>query len=113
MIVLIDTDVLIDVALDRRPFAGPAGQLLDALQERRTDAYVAWHSLSNFYYMVAPKKGPPGGKTSTNHNRSPIKSLATIIYRGVDQHCKTSPHCSPRALTHWNYLRRAITTAGA
>jgi hypothetical protein len=33
MIVLIDTDVLIDVALDRRPFSDPAGRLLDALQE--------------------------------------------------------------------------------
>ena len=62
MIVLIDTDVLIDVALDRRPFAGSAGQLLDTLQERRAEAYVAWHSLSNFYYMVAPKKGSPGAK---------------------------------------------------
>ena len=49
MIVLIDADVLIDVALDRRPFAGPAGQLLDALQERRADTYVAWrpHALEH------------------------------------------------------------------
>lgn len=62
MIVLIDTDVLIDVALDRRPFSDPAGRLLDALQERRGEAYVAWHSISNFYYMVAPKKGSPGAK---------------------------------------------------
>jgi predicted nucleic acid-binding protein len=62
MIVLIDTDVLIDVALDRRPFSDPAGRLLDALQERRGEGYVAWHSISNFYYMVAPKKGSPGAK---------------------------------------------------
>lgn len=48
MIVLIDTDVLIDVALDRRPFSDPAGRLLDALQERRGEGYVAWHSISNF-----------------------------------------------------------------
>lgn len=62
MIVLIDTDVLIDVALDRRPFSVPAGSLLDALQKRRGEAYVAWHSISNFYYMVAPRKGAPGAK---------------------------------------------------
>ena len=62
MIVLVDTDVLIDVALDRRPFSDPAGRLLDALQERRGEGYVAWHSISNFYYMVAPKKGSPGAK---------------------------------------------------
>jgi len=62
MIVLIDTDILIDVALDRRPFSDPAGRLLDALQGRHREAYVAWHSISNFYYMVAPKKGAPGTK---------------------------------------------------
>jgi predicted nucleic acid-binding protein len=62
MIVLIDTDVLIDVALDRRPFSDSAGRLLDAVQERHADGYVAWHSISNFYYMVAPRKGSPRAK---------------------------------------------------
>lgn len=62
MIVLVDTDVLIDVGLDRRPFSDSAGRLLDALQKRRGEGYVAWHSISNFYYMVAPKKGTPGAK---------------------------------------------------
>lgn len=62
MIVLIDTDVLIDVALDRRPFSDAAASLLDTLQKRRGEAYVAWHSISNFYYMVAPRKGAPGAK---------------------------------------------------
>ncbi|HEV8721367.1 MAG TPA: hypothetical protein VGW77_12100 [Candidatus Binatia bacterium] len=32
MIVLIETDVLIDVALDRRHFSDPAGRLLDVVQ---------------------------------------------------------------------------------
>jgi hypothetical protein len=32
VIVLIDTDVLIDVALDRRHFSDPAGRLLDVVQ---------------------------------------------------------------------------------
>ena len=62
MIVLIDTDVLIDVALDRQPFSNPAASLLDALQKGPSEAYVAWHSISNFYYMVAPKKGSPESK---------------------------------------------------
>jgi predicted nucleic acid-binding protein len=62
MIVLVDTDVLIDVALDRRPFSRPAGHLLDALERRQGEGYVAWHSISNFCYMVAPKKGTPGAK---------------------------------------------------
>ena len=35
---------------------------LDALEERRADAYVAWHSLFNFYYMGAQKRVSPGAK---------------------------------------------------
>ena len=55
--ILIDTDVLIDLALDRDPHAGPASELFDYLEIRRRRAFVAWHSLSNFYYLVAPIRG--------------------------------------------------------
>ncbi|MFY9821349.1 MAG: PIN domain-containing protein [Thermoanaerobaculia bacterium] len=57
MIVLVDTDVLIDVALDRTPHAEAASLLLDELEKRPGAAFVAWHSLSNFYYMVSPTQG--------------------------------------------------------
>ncbi len=57
MIILLDTDILIDLALDRKPFAEPAAGLLDTLEKRPGRAFVAWHSLSNFYYMVAPTRG--------------------------------------------------------
>lgn len=54
---LLDTDVLIDVALDRHPFSDPAAALLDRIEQSRTKAFVAWHSLSNLYYIVAPARG--------------------------------------------------------
>ncbi len=57
MIVLLDTDVLIDVALDRTPHAEPAAQLLDALQRGLGAGFVAWHTASNFYYLVAASRG--------------------------------------------------------
>ena len=57
MTVLLDTDILVDVATDRAPFATPAANLLDALEQRPGSAFVAWHSLSNFYYLVAPASG--------------------------------------------------------
>lgn len=62
MIVLIDTDILIDLALDRRPFSSAAGALLDALEGQPGAGFVAWHSLSNFYYMVAPARGKGSAK---------------------------------------------------
>lgn len=63
MTLLIDTDILIDVALARAPHAAEAGALLDALERRQADGFVAWHSVSNFHYLVAPKRGRSATKT--------------------------------------------------
>ncbi len=49
---LLDTDVLIDVALDRAPHVRHSAALLSELERRPPSAFVAWHSLSNFYYLV-------------------------------------------------------------
>ena len=55
--ILLDTDVLIDIALDRRPHSGPATDLLDRIEHGAESAYIAWHSVSNLYYVVAPARG--------------------------------------------------------
>lgn len=57
MIFLLDTDILIDVALRRMPYATAAGDLLDLLERRPGTAWIAWHTLSNFYYLVSPTRG--------------------------------------------------------
>lgn len=57
MIVLLDTDVLLDVALDRSPFAEAAAALVDVLEQRRATGFVAWHGAANFYYLVASERG--------------------------------------------------------
>ena len=54
---LLDTDVLVDIAFDRRPHSGPASELLDRIEYGAEAAYVAWHSISNLYYMVTPTRG--------------------------------------------------------
>ncbi len=55
--ILLDTDVLIDVALDRRPYSDQAAELLDRIEHGAEVAYIAWHSVSNLYYLVAPVLG--------------------------------------------------------
>lgn len=57
MIVLVDADVLIDVALDRAPFADDAAALLERLERGPSRGAVAWHTLANFYYLVSPQRG--------------------------------------------------------
>jgi predicted nucleic acid-binding protein len=56
-LILLDTDVLVDVALDRPPHADAAGELLTLLETRPRMAFVAWHTLSNFHYLVSPTRG--------------------------------------------------------
>ena len=50
---LIDTDVLIDVALDRTPHSGPSTEFLGLIEQSRRRSFVAWHTISNFHYIVA------------------------------------------------------------
>lgn len=55
--ILLDTDVLIDLALDRQPHASAAARLLDSIEQGAEGACIAWHTVSNFYYLVAPTRG--------------------------------------------------------
>lgn len=72
MRVLLDTDVLIDLALDRRPHSESAAKLLDLLERRVAEGYMAWHSASNFYYLVSPTRG-------TGNARGFLADLASFI----------------------------------
>ena len=55
--ILLDTDVLLDVALDRQPHVEASAALLSLLERRPRMVFVAWHTLSNFYYLVSPTRG--------------------------------------------------------
>ncbi|MDT8369534.1 MAG: PIN domain-containing protein [Longimicrobiales bacterium] len=54
---LIDTDVLLDVALDRTPHATDSIALLRALEGRPKQAFVAWHTLANLSYLLRGIEG--------------------------------------------------------
>ncbi len=49
---LVDNNVLIDVALRRQPFFGPAVELLERLAQDPGRGFMAWHTISTFYYIV-------------------------------------------------------------
>ena len=59
---LLDTDVLIDVALDRRPHSEAASEIMDRLESGGHAAFIAWHSVSNFFYLVRPQLGPSSAR---------------------------------------------------
>lgn len=51
MKILIDTDVLLDVALERAPHVEECAQVLQWV-EAGNDAAIAWHSISNCAYLL-------------------------------------------------------------
>ncbi|MGA7613856.1 MAG: PIN domain-containing protein [Thermoanaerobaculia bacterium] len=53
MRILIDTDVLLDLALDRAPHAEAASRVLERVENGAVSAVVAWHTISNLYYLLA------------------------------------------------------------
>lgn len=55
---LLDTDVLIDVALKREPFSAPAARVIQWAEDAPGQAAVAWHSLANIAYLVRPDVRP-------------------------------------------------------
>lgn len=55
--ILLDTDVLIDIVLDRAPHASAAVELMERIEVGVERAAVAWHSISNLYYLVSPVQG--------------------------------------------------------
>ena len=54
---MLDTDVLIDLALDRQPYSETAVALLDRIEATGHTAFIAWHSVANFHYLVSPSRG--------------------------------------------------------
>ena len=53
---LLDSDILIDSALVREPYATSANALLAQLRQGRERACMAWHTVSNVHYIVARER---------------------------------------------------------
>jgi predicted nucleic acid-binding protein len=52
--ILIDTDILLDVALRRSEFYAHSAAVLSWAEANPGQAAMAWHSLSNLAYMIKP-----------------------------------------------------------
>ena len=49
--ILVDTDVLIDDALDRYPHSIDSKEFLRRLEQGSLDVFIAWHTVSNAHYI--------------------------------------------------------------
>ena len=55
--ILLDTNILLDVILDRAPRADDATALLDKIARHEASGCVAAHAVTTVYYIVEPAKG--------------------------------------------------------
>ena len=51
MRLFIDTDILLDVLLNRRPHLEASGRVVDWAEENPGMAAVSWHGLANLHYL--------------------------------------------------------------
>jgi predicted nucleic acid-binding protein len=66
--ILVDTDILMDVALGRGDFGPDSRAMVDWCEQTPQTAVVAWHTVSNLFYLIRAAR-------SDSFARSFIKEL--------------------------------------
>lgn len=79
--IFIDTDIILDVVLDRKDFYKYSSVILDNIQNKKFMGFVAWHSISNLYYLLRPKVG----KISTMNFIDDLTNILQIAPTSNDQ----------------------------
>lgn len=63
---LIDTNVVLDVVLDREPWVEDATALLDAIAGGRAEGHIAGHTVTTVYYIVERARSRSVAATAVN-----------------------------------------------
>lgn len=72
MIILVDTNILIDVLANREPYADYAKSILEKCAAREITGIIAAHSIPNLFYILRKKFSQP-------ERRSLLKYLCAIF----------------------------------
>jgi predicted nucleic acid-binding protein len=57
MKILLDTNIIVDVALERRPFYSESLQLISLVYQRQVEGYISASTFSDIYYIIRKAKG--------------------------------------------------------
>jgi predicted nucleic acid-binding protein len=60
--ILVDTDVLLDVALNRETFVDESSAVLEWCQQTPGGGLIAWHTISNIYYILRVARSDAKGR---------------------------------------------------
>lgn len=64
MIVLVDTNVLLDVIMKREPFDAAAARVWKVVEEKRISGFASVISYSNIFYLARKELGAAGARDS-------------------------------------------------
>ena len=57
MKILLDTNIIVDVALERQPFYSQSIQVLSFVYQRQVEGYISASTCSDLYYIIRKIKG--------------------------------------------------------
>jgi predicted nucleic acid-binding protein len=73
--VLIDINVMLDLLLEREPFAKQAGALLTQVEEGRAEGFIAGHTITTIFFLVKRERG----RRATEQAVSDVLRIATVV----------------------------------
>jgi predicted nucleic acid-binding protein len=79
-VLLIDTNVVLDVVLERRPWVEDASTLLDAIAGRRAVGHIASHAVTTVHYIVERERSRAVAGTAV----SDLLDLLHVVPLGSD-----------------------------
>jgi predicted nucleic acid-binding protein len=65
--VLFDTNILLDVLLDRSPHVTASAAALDLVGRNQVDGYVAGHAVTTIAYLIQRERGAAAARKSLGH----------------------------------------------
>jgi predicted nucleic acid-binding protein len=76
---LVDTNVILDVILDRAPWGADGARLLDAISRGRAHGFVAGHAVTTIHYIVAREVGRAKANTAV----ADVLQILTVVAAGA------------------------------
>ena len=52
MVILVDTNIILDVIVSRKPFATESRKILELCARQEIKGYIAFHSVSNIFFIL-------------------------------------------------------------
>lgn len=105
MRVLLDSDVVLDFVLERKPFAEPAGELFELIALGACDGYISGITLINVFYITRKAKG-------IDKARQAVSDLLTVFLVSPITHRILEDACALPFTDYEDAVQHASATVG-